>query len=75
MKENLEQRLCELKTEFESGQKILAELEAKQVNVKQTVIRISGAIQVLEELLNKEEAEVQMPDSSKDPRIQKVALG
>ncbi len=79
MKENIEQRLCELKTEFESGQKILAELETKQVNVKQTVIRISGAILVLEEILeeysNEEKTEIQLPDSSKEPRIQKIALG
>lgn len=52
MKERLQQRLQSLKTEFESGQKMLAELEAKQANLRETLLRISGAIQVLEEVLN-----------------------
>ncbi|NER28624.1 MAG: hypothetical protein F6J89_13575 [Symploca sp. SIO1C4] len=51
MKEHLEQRLTELKLEFESGQKMLVELEAKQTHLQQTLLRISGAIQVLEEML------------------------
>ena len=54
MKARLDQRLKELKTEFESGQKMLAELEAKQANLRNTLLRISGAIQVLEEELGKE---------------------
>lgn len=53
MKEQLEQRLEELKTEFESGQKILAELDAKQADLTNTLLRIAGAIQVLEEELDK----------------------
>lgn len=52
MKQQLEQRLQSLKSEFESGQKMLAELEAKQANIRETLLRISGAIQVLEEELN-----------------------
>jgi predicted nuclease with TOPRIM domain len=52
MKEKLQQRLQSLQSEFEAGQKILAELEAKQDNLRQTLLRISGAIQVLEEVLN-----------------------
>lgn len=51
MKERLEERLKALKTEFEAGQEMLADLESKQVNLQQTMLRISGAIQVLEELL------------------------
>lgn len=54
MKKQLQQRLQELKTEFESGQKMLAELEAKQANLRESLLRISGAIQVLEEELAKE---------------------
>lgn len=53
MKHQLEQRLQSLKSEFEAGQKILAELEAKQANIRETLLRISGAIQVIEEELNK----------------------
>lgn len=53
MKEQIENRLKELKVEFESGQKMLADLEAQQANLKNTLLRISGAIQVLEELMVK----------------------
>jgi predicted nuclease with TOPRIM domain len=52
MKEQLETRLHELKSEFDAGQKMLAELEQKKINLEQTLLRISGAIQVLEELLS-----------------------
>jgi len=51
MRQKLEQRLEQLKAEFEAGQKMLTELEAKQANVRETMLRISGAIQVLEEEL------------------------
>lgn len=51
MKQQLEDRLSELKAEFESGQKMLAELEVKQANLRDSLLRISGAIQVLEEEL------------------------
>ncbi len=54
MKQQLEQRLKELRFEFESGQKTLADMELKQSNVRNTLLRISGAIQVLEEELKKE---------------------
>ena len=53
MREQMEKRLKELKAEFESGQKMLAELDAKQANVRNTLLRISGAIQVIEEELAK----------------------
>jgi cell division protein ZapA (FtsZ GTPase activity inhibitor) len=51
MKQQSEQRLRELRAEFESGQKMMAELESKQANLRDTLLRISGAIQVLEELI------------------------
>jgi uncharacterized coiled-coil protein SlyX len=57
MKEQLEKRLAELKAEFESGQKVMAELEAKQTNLRDTLLRISGAIQILEEELGKANTE------------------
>ncbi|NEQ10529.1 MAG: hypothetical protein F6K37_32805 [Moorea sp. SIO4E2] len=53
MKEQLQKRLTQLKAEFESGQKVLADLEVKQANVRETLLRIQGAIQVLEEELTK----------------------
>ena len=56
MKAQLQQRLKALKAEFESGQQTLADLETKQASVRESLLRISGAIQVLEEELAKAEA-------------------
>lgn len=53
MKEQLEKRLQALKSELEAGQNMLADLEAKRTSLKETLLRISGAIQVLEEELVK----------------------
>ena len=68
MKQQLQQRLAELKTEFESGQKVLSELEAKQANLQNTLLRIQGAIQVLEEELAKADEDVS-PTSTNDRDI------
>jgi hypothetical protein len=53
MHKQIDQRLQELKAEYESGQQMLAELGAKQGTLRDTLLRISGAIQVLEEELAK----------------------
>jgi predicted nuclease with TOPRIM domain len=53
MKTQLQQRLTDLRAEYESGQKMLASLEVKQANLRDTLLRISGAIQVLEEELSR----------------------
>lgn len=63
MNEKIEQRLSELRAEFESGQEMLTDLENQQANLKTTLLRISGAIQVLEELINQPE---DSEDSVKD---------
>jgi DNA repair exonuclease SbcCD ATPase subunit len=55
MKEQIESRLAELRSEFEQGQKMLAEVESRRESLRQSLLRISGAIQVLEELLKEEE--------------------
>jgi hypothetical protein len=52
MREQLEQRVSELKAEQEKGQQMLAELEGRATDLRQTLLRISGAVQVLEELLS-----------------------
>jgi hypothetical protein len=51
MRAQLAHRLTDLKTEFAAGQQMLADLEAKQTTLRETLLRISGAIQVLEEEL------------------------
>ena len=79
MKQQLQQRLQELKTEFESGQKALAELEAKQANIQNTLLRIQGAIQVLEEELAKADEDVPLVsandlDTTNEAQPEKVEL-
>jgi len=61
MKAQLEQRLVELKAEYDSGQKILKDIEIKLVelenrkkNLNDTLLRISGAVELLEEVLGEE---------------------
>lgn len=51
MREQLERRLAELKKEFTAGRARATELEQQQTTLHQTLLRISGAIQVLEEEL------------------------
>lgn len=52
MREQLQARLEELKREFEAGQARLRELETQEARLRETMLRISGAIQVLEEELS-----------------------
>lgn len=66
MKEQLQQRLQTLKTEYETGKQMMAELETKQANLRDTLLRISGAIQVLEEALNETPA-APIPDNGTIP--------
>jgi predicted nuclease with TOPRIM domain len=61
MREQLTQRLDTLRKEFELGQTKLQELERQQAALSQTLLRISGAIQVLEELLAEPEPTQQQP--------------
>ena len=51
MREQIKNRIESLRAEYRTGQEMLAELEGREVGLKLTLTRISGAIQVLEELL------------------------
>jgi prefoldin subunit 5 len=51
MKDRISTRLQQLKEEYQKGQERLAALEQEASNVKSSMLRISGAIQILEELL------------------------
>lgn len=57
MKEQLLTRLTELKQEFQKGQERLQQLEAEATNIRDTMLRLQGAIQVLEEELASSEPE------------------
>lgn len=51
MESKLRRRLDELRAEFDKGRQTLHELEGQAGNVRATLLRISGAIQVLSEAL------------------------
>ena len=53
MRQQLETRLAELKAEFEKGQQRLQEIQLEEQNLRNTLLRIAGAAQVLEEELKK----------------------
>jgi predicted nuclease with TOPRIM domain len=56
VREQIKNRIESLRSEYRTGQEILAELEAREAGLKLTLTRISGAIQVLEELLQENES-------------------
>uniref|UniRef100_UPI003F49777D hypothetical protein n=1 Tax=Cupriavidus necator TaxID=106590 RepID=UPI003F49777D len=47
----LQARLATLRSEYSSGQRLLAETEARATTLHEQLLRIGGAAQVLEELL------------------------
>ncbi len=51
MQDQIAVRLQQLRAEYKKGQDRLAALEQETFSVKNSMLRISGAIQVLEELL------------------------
>jgi hypothetical protein len=51
MREQIQARLEELKKELETGQAELRQVEMQRTYLRETVLRIDGAVQVLEELL------------------------
>lgn len=51
MKNQLEQRLEQLRAELANGERVLMQLDQQRVRTTMTIERIRGAIQVLEELL------------------------
>jgi prefoldin subunit 5 len=55
VREKLQARLAELREEYDRGRETLEGLEAQVASVRATMLRISGAIQVLEELAAEED--------------------
>lgn len=56
---DIQARLQALRTEYQSGQDALKALQEQQAELEKTMLRIAGAIQVLEEVVA---AEKQTPD-------------
>lgn len=65
----IERRLAELKQEYYKGKDTLEELDTKRNEVSLVLTRISGAIQVLEEILetveNKEDNDIPAETTSR----------
>jgi hypothetical protein len=55
MRDHAEQRLAALRRDYDDGQARLLQLEHQSSALRETLLRISGAIQILEELLAKQE--------------------
>jgi hypothetical protein len=70
MKDQLEARLAELRSEYDAGLGVMADLQKKQDELRTTLMRISGAIQVLEEVLA---ADAPQDDSADPPGPRLVA--
>jgi chromosome segregation ATPase len=66
MKEQLENRFIQLKEEFDNGRKLLSNLQRQEANLKETLLRISGAIQVIEEELNRTNGKKRESDKCKN---------
>ncbi|WP_151735261.1 hypothetical protein [Paenibacillus tengchongensis] len=61
MREQIEARIGHLKAELESGRQMMQELDEKRTGLSYTLMRISGAVQVLEELIAAGEEEAVLP--------------
>lgn len=67
--QQLQERLASLQKEFEIGQSRLKELEKEEAYLREMLLRISGAVQVLNELLQQNSE----GNSQEDPKPARVA--
>ena len=65
IRDQIQARLEELKKELETGQAELQKVEMQWTYLHETVLRISGAVQVLEELLAEEQSDETDPSEAK----------
>jgi hypothetical protein len=61
MREQVQARLQALKAEWATGQTKLRELELQQLRLREVLLRVRGAIQVLEEVLGQGKPEGPSP--------------
>jgi uncharacterized coiled-coil protein SlyX len=64
MNDKLEARLKDLREQFAAGQTAMTELNRKQDELRTTMLRISGAIQVLEEIIGPVEVATDLPENA-----------
>jgi hypothetical protein len=51
MRADVERRLAAVRAETEAARRMLVEIESQEVHLRKSLLRLSGAAQVLEELL------------------------
>jgi hypothetical protein len=64
MKEQIVERLKTLQSEYEAGQKMLADLDARRASLTTALLRIEGAIQVLREMIGEADPASAGPNGS-----------
>ena len=75
MQGQAETRLVELQREFEAGQARLRDAELEVTRLRETLLRISGAIQVLQELLTPAETGADAVAEAPAPAEQATSRG
>ncbi len=66
MEDKLRQRLADLRQELSRGEQLLQDLRGQEADLQQKMLRISGAIQVLEEMLAESESEPPAPEAGNE---------
>jgi hypothetical protein len=67
MRAQMESRLDALRSELETGEAEYQQLQAREMHLRETLLRISGAMQVLEELLAEEQPMEQRTEPAEAP--------
>jgi predicted nuclease with TOPRIM domain len=67
--EQMQTRLEELKSELEAGEAELARVENHRMYLRETLLRISGAVQVMEELLAEGQSEGRSTEQRDGPDL------
>mgnify|MGYP000954828326 FL=1 len=58
MKQRIEARRAQLQAEYDRGQAMLQQMDRERAQLEQTLLRIAGALQILNELAAEEVEEV-----------------
>lgn len=58
MRERIEARRAQLQAEYDRGQAMLQQMDRERAQLEQTLLRIAGALQILNELAAEEVEEV-----------------
>lgn len=67
-RDEMERRLAELESELAAGERLMAELDERRQRLRDSMLRIGGAIQVLRELLGRGDAPAAAPAGGEEER-------